>query len=282
METELSKTETRNSDDLMPDRHMHIIELITESGFASIESMASHFNVTPQTIRRDINKLDELGYVRRYHGGAGLTSSSKNISYQARKGICSVEKIRIAEFTANHIPDYASLFINIGTTTEEVARALGKTRKGLKIITNNLNVATILGSREDFEVIIAGGMVRSRDLGITGDATVDFIKQFKVDFGIIGVSGIDADGSLLDFDYHEVRVAKAIIKNSRKTYLIADNSKFGRNAMVRLGDISEIDAIFTDSEPPKEFRSVLVEAGVKLHISSHQNQNAAVSSLTKA
>ncbi len=259
----------KNSDELMPERHKRIIDLITESGFASIESMASQFNVTPQTIRRDINKLDELGYVRRYHGGAGLTSSSKNISYHARKDICSEEKARIAQFAANHIPDYASLFINIGTTTEEVARELGKTRKGLKIITNNLNVATILGTREDFEVIVAGGMVRSRDLGITGDATVDFIKQFKVDFGIIGVSGIDADGSLLDFDYHEVRVAKAIIENSRKTYLLADNSKFGRNAMVRLGDLSEIDAIFTDSEPPKEYRGILTEADVKVHISSN-------------
>ena len=252
--------------EMLPDRHQKIIEMISENGFASIETLANHFQVTPQTIRRDLNKLDESGYVCRYHGGAGLSSSSKNIAYNTRKSIYSEEKIRIAHYAAQHIPDYSSLFINIGTTTEEVAKALGQVRKGLKVITNNLNVAAILGAKEDFEVIIAGGMVRSRDLGITGDATVDFIKQFKVDYGIIGVSGIDSDGTLLDFDYHEVRVAKAIIENSRKTYLIADSSKFGRNAMVRLGDMNDIDAIFTDSPPPQGFTRVLSEGDVRLFV----------------
>ena len=89
-----------------------------------------------------------------------------------------------------------------------------------------------------------------RTIGITGEATIDFIEQFKVDFGIIGVSGIDEDGTLLDFDYREVRVARAIIANSRKVFMAADYTKFGRNAMVRLGTIGDIDALFTDRQPP--------------------------------
>jgi DeoR family transcriptional regulator, glycerol-3-phosphate regulon repressor len=251
---------------LIPARHQRIIELVSKNGYASIEEMSRKFDVTPQTIRRDINRLSELDQLKRFHGGVGLSSSVKNITYQARKALYSEEKAVIAELAVESIPDNASLFINIGTTTEEVARALSRRRKGLKVITNNLNVASILGVNEDFEVIIAGGMVRSRDFGITGEATVEFISQFKVDFGIIGVSGIDADGSLLDFDYHEVRVAKTIIANSRKTYLMTDRSKFGRSALVRLGTLSDIDAVFTDCPPPDEFHTAITEAGVDLFI----------------
>lgn len=254
------------TEELMPARHQRIIELVSESGYVSIDELAVKFKVTPQTIRRDINKLSAQGLLKRFHGGAGLTSSVRNIAYQTRKSLYFEEKVRIAECTADHIPNDASVFINIGTTTEEVARALAQKRTGLRIITNNLNVASILSPNDNFEVIIAGGMVRSRDFGITGEATVEFIKQFKVDIGVIGVSGIDADGSLLDYDYHEVRVAKTIIENSRKTFLITDASKFGRNAMVRLGSLSDIDAIFTNEEPPKEFRQAIIDSGVSLHI----------------
>lgn len=262
------------SEELMPARHQRIIELVSESGYVSIEELAVKFDVTPQTIRRDINKLSSQGMLRRFHGGACLTSSVRNIAYQTRKSLYFEEKVRIAEFTVDHIPDEASVFINIGTTTEEVARALVNKRKGIKVITNNLNVASILSANENFEVIIAGGMVRSKDFGITGEATVEFIRQFKVDIGIIGVSGIDSDGSLLDFDYNEVRVAKTIIENSRQIYLITDSSKFGRNAMVRLGDLSDIDAIFTDADPPKEFRQAISEAGVSLHIAKQKDQSS--------
>ena len=99
---------------------------------------------------------------------------------------------------------------------------------------------------KDFKVILAGGEVRNRDGGIVGEATLDFIKQFRLDFGILGISGIDYDGSLLDFDYHEVRVKQAIIENSRSIYLAVDHTKFGRNAMVNLGNISELDMLITD------------------------------------
>ena len=246
-------------------RREEIVALVQARGYVSIEDLADNFSVTPQTVRRDINMLSEQALLRRHHGGAGLPSSVENIAYPARKVLCHEEKIRIARLVAQHIPDRASLFLNIGTTTEEVARALQE-RNGLRVITNNLNIAMMLSRRNDFEVTVAGGVVRSRDGGIIGASAVDLIHQFRVDYGVIGISGIDMDGTLLDFDYGEVRVARSIIDNSRKVFLVADHTKFGRKAMVRLGELAMVDALFTDRPPPREMDSVFAEADAELHV----------------
>ena len=247
------------------ERHQGILELVNTFGFMSIEDLAQRFSVTPQTIRRDINVMDRQGLLQRYHGGAGMRSSVENVAYTTRQILCLEEKKRIAKQVAECIPDQASLFINIGTTTEEVARALLDHNK-LRVITNNLNVALTLSANQSFEIIVAGGVVRSRDMGIIGEATIDFINQFKVDFGIIGISGIDEQGCLLDFDFREVRAARAIIDNSRQVFLVTDHTKFGRNAMVRLGQLSEIDALFTDKRPPDPLLEILQDHQVALHI----------------
>jgi len=243
-------------------RQEELIALVQREGFVAVEQAASHFDVTPQTIRRDLSLLCDAGLLRRYHGGVSLPSSVENLAYTARQGLLQAEKQRIASLVAEHIPDDASLFINL-----DVARAL-MTHKGLRIITNNLNVAIMLSNNPSFEVIVAGGVVRGRDHGVTGEATIELIRQFKVDFGIVGISGIDLDGTLLDFDFQEVRVAQAIIEHSRQVYLAADHSKIGRNAMVRLGPISRVDAWFTDSAPPEPLVTVLEKSETQLHIAS--------------
>ena len=248
-------------------RHQKIIKNVQTHGFVTIDALAQAFSVTPQTIRRDINTLSEKGQLRRHHGGAAIPTSTENVAYNERKILCFREKQKIAQLIAQQIPDNVSLFINIGTTTEAIAHALCN-HKRLRVITNNLNVASIMSTNENFEVIVAGGMVRHRDKGIIGVATIEFISQFKVDYGIIGISGIDLDGTLLDFDYREVRVSQAIIEQARKTYLVADSSKFGRNAMVRLGHVSQLDAVFTDKEPPARLKEALAGAGVEVHVVS--------------
>lgn len=239
--------------------------LIQSKGFVTIDHLAREFSVTPQTIRRDINLLSEGGLVNRYHGGAGTASSTENVDYTERKVLCLQEKKRIARLVAKQIPDQASIFVNIGTTTEEVARELVNHQR-LRVITNSLNVASILNGNENCEVIVAGGLVRYRDGGIIGPLTIDFIQQFRVDYGIIGISGIDMDGTLLDFDYREVRAARTIIDNSRQVFLAADHTKFGRNAMVRLGSVNEIDGIFTDREPPAPLLEVIDASDARLWV----------------
>lgn len=249
----------------LPERQKKIISLVQGQGYASIEDLAQEFDVTSQTIRRDMKNLCDLGLLKRYHGGAAPGSSVQNLPYTARQTLCTDEKLRIARLIASHIPDNASIFINIGTSTEAVAREL-LNHSGLRVVTNNLHVAMIMSENPDFEIIVAGGILRNRDLGITGEATVEFFSNFRADYGIIGISGIDFDGSLLDFDYHEVSVTKAIMKNARKVFMIADHTKFGRSAMVKLGGISEISAVFTDKELPKNFTRMLNDSGVEIFV----------------
>ena len=249
----------------LPPRQQSILERARERGYVSIDELAQAFAVTPQTIRRDINQLAEQGLLRRTHGGAASEASSiQNTAYAMRAGQMRDEKQRIAEAIAASIPDHASLFISIGTTTEAVARALLGHRH-LKVITNNLHVAATLADKADFEVRVAGGMERS-DGGVVDQAAVDFIQQFKVDFALVGISGIDEDGSLLDFDFQEVRVSQTIIDNARQVFLAADSSKFGRNAVVRLGSLSLVDRVFTDHAPPAAIAQQLQQQKIRLDI----------------
>jgi DeoR family glycerol-3-phosphate regulon repressor len=272
-----SDNQTKLSPAELNQRQTHIVQRAQAEGFVSIEGLAKAFDVTPQTIRRDINTLCELGVMQRHHGGASLPSSATNIDYNSRRRLLPAEKERIGQLVARHIPDGSSLFINLGTTTEAVARALINHR-GLRIITNNLNVAIQLSQVDDFKITVAGGRLRRRDLGVVGEATVDFVNQFKVDFGIIGISGIDADGTLLDFDFREVKVAQAIVANSRQVFLATDHTKFGRPAMVKLAHISVLDGLFTDLEPPPPFLDMLVREQVVVHTVRNRGERAAATS----
>jgi DeoR family transcriptional regulator, glycerol-3-phosphate regulon repressor len=243
-------------------RQAQLLETIRADGSASVEALAEAFGVTLQTVRRDIKLLAEAGLVARFHGGARIPSSTvENIEYRQRQELNADAKRRIARAVAADVPHGCSLIINIGTTAEAIAREL-LAHKGLRVITNNLNVAAILSDNPNCEVIVTGGLVRSRDRGIVGEATVDFIRQFKVDIGIIGISAIESDGTLRDYDYREVKVARAIIEHSRQVWLAADHTKFNRPAMVELAHISQVDTLYTDAPPPATFSQMLAEADV--------------------
>jgi DeoR family glycerol-3-phosphate regulon repressor len=244
-------------------RQAELLDEVRARGSLTVEALAERFGVTLQTVRRDVKLLAQAGLLARFHGGVRVAgSTTENIAYRQRTGINAPAKQRIARAVAQRVPDGCSLILNIGTTTEAIARELLQ-HKGLHVLTNNLNVAAILADNPDCEVIVAGGVVRPRDRGIVGEATVDFISQFKVDIALIGISGIEADGSLRDYDYREVKVARAIIGHAREVWLAADHSKFNRPAMVELGRLDQIDLLFTDAPPPEPFPALLVEAGVE-------------------
>src|SRR5690606_13186181 len=182
-----AKSENRGSRMYLPPRHAEIIRLAKDNGRVLVEELSAHFGVTPQTIRKDLNELCDRRLLSRIHGGALFPSGIENVQYEARRKIAADEKDAIGRAAAKIIPDNASLFVNIGTTTEAVSNAL-LDHKGLMVITNNINVANRMRVYPSIEVVIAGGVVRGSDGGIVGEAAVDFIRQFKVDYAVIGTS----------------------------------------------------------------------------------------------
>lgn len=229
-------------------RQIEIVDRLRAKGRVSVEDLAAHFGVTPQTIRRDLNDLSDAQMVVRVHGGAIVSSGVVNLAYEARKMIAGPNKRLIGAAAARLVPDHSSVFVTIGTTTEEVARALAG-HTGLLVITNNLHVAADLYRSAGIELFVIAGTVRHSDGGIVGSHAVSLIGQFRVDLAVIGTSAIDQDGTLLDYDIREVQAARAIIEHARRVVLVADSSKFARSAPVRVAHLNEIDTLVTDRLP---------------------------------
>ena len=243
-------------------RQLLLLQEVRTLQSATVEQLARLLGVTLQTVRRDVQRLAEAGLLTRFHGGVRVPGSTvENLAHNQRETLHAEGKARIARAVAHEVPNDCSLILNIGTTTEAIAKAL-RHHRGLRVITNNLNVAAILSSNPECEVIVAGGVVRARDRGIVGEAAVDFIRQFRVDIALIGISAIEADGSLRDFDYREVKVAQTIIAQAREVWLAADHSKFNRRAMVQVAQLEQIHRLFTDVPPPEPFPRLLQDAQV--------------------
>lgn len=245
------------------ERQALIADLVRNEGFASIESLAERFAVTAQTVRRDVNVLCANGALRRVHGGVEPPVQAANLHYGTRRILHAQAKHRIAARVARAIPNGASLSISIGTTPEIVMRALAH-HEGLRVFTNNLYVAMRASENPSFEVTIPGGRLRRGDCDVLGSGVQDFFAAYKVDFGIFGVAGVDADGTLLDFSEEEVAARQAILANCRAACLVLDHSKFGRNAHVRGGHISELSHVFCDAPPPARIAGMLRRAGTRV------------------
>lgn len=231
-------------------RHPEILEIARREGKVTVERLAGHFGVTLQTIRRDLSELAELGRLERVHGGAVLPSGTTNIAYDERRSLNHDAKAAIARACAARIPEDAAIFLNIGTSTEAVARELLRHRN-LLVVTNNIHVSNILMANPDCEIIVTGGSLRRADGGLVGKVAADTIGAFKFDLAVIGCSAIDPDGDLLDFDIHEVGVSQAVLRQSRRAFLVADHSKLKRSAPARIASLADIDAMFTDAPLPQ-------------------------------
>ena len=244
-------------------RQNEILNLARAFGRVMVEDLARRFEVSAQTIRKDLNDLCDQRLLTRIHGGAIIASGVENLAYEARRFVAAEEKKAIGAAAAAKIPNGCSLFINIGTTTEEVASAL-TSHEDLLVITNNLNVAMLLYRHPRIEVIVAGGAVRRADGAVIGSTAISLIGQFKVDYAIIGASAIDEEGALLDFDYREVQAAQAIIANARSVMLVADSTKLRRSAPVRIAHISQIQTFVTDAALPAGLANICHTRGIEV------------------
>lgn len=246
-------------------RAQQILDLVKDRGLVDINELARQFDVTPQTIRRGVNQLSELGLLRRVHGGVTLPVKGANLPYEARQDQRLEGKRRIAVAVAAFIPHGASVSIGLGTTPHQVALAL-RSHKRLRVVTNSLRVVFALAGSEELEIAVAGGFLRPADLDVVGEAAVRCFTGFKTDFAVFGVGGIDVDGMLLDFDPAEVAAREAMRLNCRQSVLVADASKFGRAAMARGGRLADMDHLFIDERPAAAFRSLLNLPRPRVHL----------------
>ena len=246
-------------------RPRSIMEFIQEHGSVTVNALSEHLQVTPQTIRRDLNQLYDQELVERIRGGAIIKNTVENLGYGARKILMADEKTDIARLTTEIISDNSSMFIVIGTTTERVAEFLVD-HNSILVITNNINVASILWPYRSIEVIIAGGTIRQSDGGIIGTSTEEFVNKFKPDYAIIGCSAIDDAGEIFDYDLREVRVTQTIIRQARSVILVTDSMKLKRSAPVKVGTLADIDILVTDDGISDEFKDVCRQNNVDVKI----------------
>jgi len=247
----------------LSERQNGILMEVRQQGFVSIETLATSYGVTTQTIRRDVNALCSENLLRRRHGGVETVNASGNLAYQARQIINVDAKRAIGRAVAALIPDRASLLIGIGTTPEQVAVALAR-HEELTVVTNNLNVADALAIAGSSRIILPGGTLRLPDRDLLGADGDRLFRAYRADFAIFGVGGIDHDGALLDFSPEEVSARRAMRAGCRRSILVADLTKIGRAAPCRGGELGEMDTVVFDRRPPEPIVRMIEEAGAEL------------------
>lgn len=242
-------------------RHVH------RHGFVTVGELATEFAVTPQTVRRDLTRLCDQGLARRHHGGVGPPVEEENLAFARRQVLHLEAKRRIARAVAASVPAGSTLFLGIGTTPEQIALALQE-HNGLTVVTNNLGVALALSDCPGADVHVAGERLRAHNRDFLDPQSHAVIDAYRMDLAICGVGGIDVDGTLLDFDREEVAARQRMAANARRRILVADHSKFGRDAPVRGGWLGDVDILVTDEEPPPAIVRLLRPSGVSLVVAS--------------
>ena len=254
----------------LSERQEMILDGLRHVGEVEVDALARQLGVTTQTVRRDLAELCDQGLALRMHGGAKRAPSTSARAYEERRLNNISDKQSVAEMAASLIPDGASIAINIGTTTEQVAEAL-RLHKDLMVLSNNMNIISILRGTRLKSLSVIGGEVRLSDGAVIGEDAVAAINQYKVDFAVIGTSSIDPDGSILDFDLREVAVARAIIANARQKILVADISKFEVAAPYRICNLADLDHVILNAQPPAEFTEAARQTNTNLIITETQN-----------
>jgi DeoR family transcriptional regulator, glycerol-3-phosphate regulon repressor len=231
------------------ERQARIVEIVSQQGFATIENLAKDFCVSPQSVRRDIIRLDEDGLLQRFHGGVGLRETSVRMGYAEKRTIAADAKKRIAETTASLVTEGSVVFLDVGTTVEAVAHALTE-KRNLRVFTVSLAAAGILAGHPGIDVFVLGGAVRGIDGSIVGETTLSMLARFRFDFAIIGFSGLDSDGTPMDYDLEKVAVKQAAVDQSACALIVGDSSKFRKSAVVRFANGSKSVVFVTETSPP--------------------------------
>jgi DeoR family glycerol-3-phosphate regulon repressor len=228
-------------------RQQKILEQLNQQGSLLTEELATVFDVTSQTIRRDINALCESGLARKQHGGITLPPARDNLSIRKRAVTNKQVKQQICDQARHEVQSGNTVFLSYGSTAALFAKSLPKDIS-LTIVTNNLDAVSYLTQMPNIDVWVAGGRLRHQHRDVSGIQTQNFFQSFRADVAVLGIGGISGEGELLEFQFDEGELTKTMLKNSRKTILLADSSKYQRNASVSISTLSSIDTLYTDCQ----------------------------------
>lgn len=253
------------------ERHELIEQRLLVDGRVSVVALAREFGVTTETVRRDLDVLEQAGVLRRVHGGAvtATRGGTVEVAVGERGHVREPEKERIAARAADALAGVGgSLFIDAGTTTAAFARLFTEhfpaAGPRIEVVTHAVPIAAALGSRADIPLTLIGGRVRGLTAAAVGSATVTAISELRPDIAVIGTNGISAAFGLSTPDPEEAAVKRAIVSAARRVIVLADASKAEEDYLVRFADLGEIDVVVTDAPLPEPLRSALDEAEVEV------------------
>lgn len=242
-------------------RREHILGHLNTHNRISVSDVATSLNVSDETVRRDLKDLEREGLLRRVHGGAIGVSPSRDEPISERVQKQAKEKGVIAKLAAELISDHTSIFLHIGSTTEALARRLGK-YSDLKVYTNSLSVANIAREHFGVTIFVAPGQLRKVECDLVGYDTISYLRGFNFDTVFMSVAGVDADRGFMDFEEDEVRIRQTLLECSRNKVVMADSSKFGKTANMCTTPFEAVDRLVTDQKPDPEFSLRFKTAGM--------------------
>ena len=246
-----------------PSGHREVLDLLRARGGTSrIQPLAKALGVSEETIRRNVKRLADDGLVEKVHGGVHLAQEPGEPSFHKRFDENPERKRAVAARVARIIGNGVSLFLDVGSTTAYVARAL-RDHRDLFVVTNSIEVAHKLAARNGNQVFMAGGELRSHDGGAFGTEAIDFLRRFRVRYAVFSAAGIDTLTGFMLFDLHEAEFAREAAARAETRIFAADGSKFERQAPIAFGDPSLVDLLVTDQAPPPPLRRALAEWNVK-------------------
>ncbi len=245
-------------------RAVEILELLHRlGGSARTTDLADALGVSRETVRRTVKKLSKRKIVARVHGGVFLTGDVAVPGFFRRIGEQPREKKRIARAAASLVGDGSSLFLDVGSTANFVADALTD-RSGLHVVTNSVNVAKSLMQHNGNRVHFAGGELQMDKCGTFGRETLDFIDRFYFDIAILGADAFDIEHGFLLRDPDEAEIANRVVRRTRKTMFVVDQTKFSQTAPMITGGPGSIDVLVTDSPLPPVISDALARWGTEV------------------
>jgi DeoR family fructose operon transcriptional repressor len=248
------------------ERRKQMLEILQTQNRIVVRDLGQRFGVSEATIRLDLKVLESQGFLTRTYGGAirrGRTGYDS--AYDERKRIRRDQKVAIAREASRMIETNDTVFIDSGTTCQELASQLAQS-DGMTVLVNDLHSACILQANPKIRLIVVGGVVAWNMGPLVGPVAIDTINKFTVDKCFIGVTGLAVDDGLTATDVFEAETKRAILAKARERVVLADSTKIGRSSFARICLLDEIDVLVTDSEPPQSFLKAAEGCGLRVII----------------